>query len=307
MIPVVIHPRYILYYDSRRLGAGKSRCVTERIAHVSNNEITSSLISLSSFVPFLYQVDIMADIETGTAPPPALDLPPEPESKAGLLKPVPETTIVERIFIGIALVTVTTSLAAMIVTLGNIVIVIAGVFSIILSPYAYYQQTQLTDIRTLKETTEVVEREVNRLKSENDRLGTNIDTLGTTIDELKDVESALQVLSGQQGQSIDAFEKQVEENRKLLQNMQKSTKGRVIQNLIDIVYRGDQDMDNVISPEETDRVIAGLKRLGDVVVKEDKLRAAIQGKSVEAVIDVTQNLMDDNIPQEERIFDIIDM
>lgn len=249
----------------------------------------------------------MADIETGAAPPPALDLPPEPESKAGLLKPVPETTIVERIFIGIALVTVTTSLAAMIVTLGNIVIVIAGVFSIILSPYAYYQQTQLTDIRTLKETTEVVEREVNRLKSENDRLGTNIDTLGTTIDELKDVESALQVLSGQQGQSIDAFEKQVEENRKLLQNMQKSTKGRVIQNLIDIIYRGDQDMNNVIGPEETDSVIAGLKRLGDVVVKEDKLRAAIQGKSVEAVIDVTQNLMDDNIPQEERIFDIIDV
>ena len=41
--------------------------------------------------------------------------------------------------------------------------------------------------------------------------------------------------------------------------------------------------------------------------ESNQLDSEIQGKSVEAVIDVTQNLMDDNIPQEERIFDIIDV
>ena len=247
----------------------------------------------------------MADIETGN-PAGVVDLPPEPEMKAGLLKPVPETTIVERLFMIIAGIAVGTSLAAMIASLGNLVVVIAGFLSILMAPYAYYQQTQLTDIRTLQETSEKVEQEVNRLKSENDRLSGNIDELGDTINDLKDVENALQVITAQQGQSIDDFKKQVDENREILSKMKKSTKGRIIQNLIDIIYRGDADADNLISTEEADKVIDGLKRLGDVVVKEDKLRAVIEGKSVEAVIEVTQNLMDDSIPQEDRIFDITD-
>lgn len=247
----------------------------------------------------------MADIETGN-PAGVVDLPPEPEMKAGLLKPVPETTIVERLFMIIAGIAVGTSLAAMIASLGNLVVVIAGFLSILMAPYAYYQQTQLTDIRTLQETSEKVEQEVNRLKSENDRLSGNIDELGDTINDLKDVENALQVITAQQGQSIDDFKKQVDENREILAKMKKSTKGRIIQNLIDIIYRGDADADNLISKEEADKVIDGLKRLGDVVVKEDKLRAVIEGKSVEAVIEVTQNLMDDSIPQEDRIFDITD-
>jgi len=245
---------------------------------------------------------IKGDIEEGGALEAAgVDLPPEPELKGGFLKPVPETTFVERIFMGLAAVAIGTALAAMIVE-GNIIVIVAGVLSIIMGPYAYYQQTKLTDIRTLKETAEKVKVEVDRLKHENNRLSGNIDELGSTIDDLKEVEHALEVITSTQGASVSTFEKQVEENKEILRKMKKSTKGRVIQNLISILYRGDEDADDLIGPEEVDKVMAGIEKISGVDVREDKLRAAISGKSIDSVIEVVKNLTDDTITDEERIF-----
>jgi SMC interacting uncharacterized protein involved in chromosome segregation len=224
--------------------------------------------------------------------------------KGGLLKPIPETTFVERIFMGIAGLAVFTALAAMIVEGGSIIVVAAGILSIIMGPYAYYQQTKLTDIITLKETAAAVQVEVDRLKHENDRLGGNIDELGSTIDDLKEVENALQVITSTQGASVSEFEKQVEENKEILRKMKKSTKGRVIQNLISIIYRGDEDADDLIDPEEVNKVIQGLEKITGVQVNEDKLRAAISGKSIDSVIEVVKNLTNDDLAPEDRIFEL---
>lgn len=242
------------------------------------------------------------DIEQGGALEAAgVQLPPEPELKGGLLKPIPETTFVERIFIGIAGVAIATALAAMIVE-GNIIVIVAGVLSILMGPYAYYQQTKLTDIRTLKETAEKVKVEVDRLKVENNRLSNNIDELGSTIDDLKEVENALEVITATQGASVSAFEKQVEENKEILGKMKKSTMGRVIQNLISVLYRGDEDADDLIDAEEVDKVMAGIEQISGVDVREDKLREAITGKSIDSVIEVVKNLTDDTITEDEKIF-----
>lgn len=249
---------------------------------------------------------IKGDIEEGEALTAAgVDLPPEPEMKGGLLKPVPETTAIERLFMGIAALAIGTALAAMIVE-GNIIVIIAGVLSIIMGPYSYYQQTKLTDIRTLKETAEKVKVEVDRLKNENDRLSNNIDELGSTIDDLKEVENALTVITSTQGASVETFEKQVEENKEILAKMKKSTKGRVIQNLISILYRGDEDADDVIDASEVDKVMAGIEKISGVDVREDKLREVITGKPIDSVIEVVKNLTDDNITDDERIFLITD-
>lgn len=98
------------------------------------------------------------DVEGGDASPPT-NLPPEPECKAGLLKPIPETTAIERIAGGCAAAAVVTALAAIIVEQSAVVIV-AGVLSMVVGPYAYFQQTRLTDIRTLQETEKVRRRNV---------------------------------------------------------------------------------------------------------------------------------------------------
>ena len=88
----------------------------------------------------------------------AVNIPPEPDLK-GPLKPVQETTPIERLTGVVAGITAILALSAMVVE-GGTVVVIAGVLSMIMGPYAYYQQTKLTDIKTLKETTAAVEVEV---------------------------------------------------------------------------------------------------------------------------------------------------
>ena len=248
---------------------------------------------------------LKADIESGNAA--ALDaagvsLPPDPELK-GPLKPVAETTFKERIAGTVAAAAVGTSAAAIVVE-QSVVVIVAGLLSCVMGPYAYYQQTKLTDIATLKEAAAAVQVEVDRLKAENDRLKHNIDELGNTIDELQDVEEALEVISKTQGQSVDALEKQVQENKEILSKMKKSTKGRVIQNLISIIYRGDENADDMIDENEANDVIEGLSKIGGLKINEDKLRVAITGKPIDSVIDVVKNLLNDDVPDEDKIFEL---
>ena len=100
------------------------------------------------------------DVETGnvTNTPFEVDIPPDPETGKGFLKPLPETTLLERIAGGAAGASVLTALAAMIIE-GGAVIVVGGVLSALVGPYAYYQQTQLTDIKALQETQQKIQVE----------------------------------------------------------------------------------------------------------------------------------------------------
>jgi hypothetical protein len=242
------------------------------------------------------------DVEMGNRSPALVNLPPEPILK-GPLKPVAETTPREMVAGGVGVGTVVLAIAAMVVE-GGAVVTVAGILSIIMGPYAYYQQTKLTDIATLKEATAAIEVEVDRLRAENARLAGNVDQLSATVDDLQDVEEALEVISNTQGQSVQALEGQVEENKAILARMKSSTKGRVIQNLISIIYRGDQDSDNIISEDEATRVICDLVNIGGLKVHEDRLRAAIVGKSVECIVDVVQHFVSNDLAEGERIFEL---
>lgn len=271
--------------------------------------ITNRLLIATAYI----LVEIMAtqDIETGIYTEDAaalasagvsVNLPPEPELK-GPLKPVQETTPRERVAGGLAGAAVITSLAAIIVE-HSAVVILAGVSAIVVGPYAYYQQTRLTDIAALKETTGVVRQEAERLESENERLGENVDELGETIDELQDVEESLAYISEGQTQSVAALETQVEEDKKILSKMHKSTKGAVLQNLISVILRADADGDMMIGEEEVADVIKGLHNIVGLRVHESILREKITGKSTEAVVDVVKNLMSaESVPPEERIFE----
>ena len=103
------------------------------------------------------------DIETGNHNnnhgPLEVDLMSDPENTGkGFLKPLPETTLLERVAGGAAAASVMTALAAMILE-GGAVVVVGGVLSAIVGPYVYYQQTQLTDIKALQETQQKIQIE----------------------------------------------------------------------------------------------------------------------------------------------------
>lgn len=222
--------------------------------------------------------------------------------KSKKLKKVMSHTPMEIVSGGIAAVSVGTSVAAMILNPMTPVFV-AGALSSVIGPYAYYQQTKLTDIAALKETHEAVKREVDRLQGENIRLNETVSELSDTIDKLEDVEQALDVITQTQGQSVAAFAEQVKENREILGQMQKNLRANVLQNLLQVVIRSDQDDNMQIEEDEISDLISRIKMNG-VEVREDKFKAAIMssGGSLSSVMDIIKNLMADDVSEEDEIF-----
>jgi hypothetical protein len=229
-------------------------------------------------------------------------LPPE---RKGFLKPIPETTPIERVAGVCAMAAFGTALAAMIVEQSYIVIA-GGILSIVVGGYAYVQQTTLTDIRTLKETKRALQEEVNRLELSNTRLGKSIDDMTATVSKLEDVEEALTILTAAQGQSVDVFKQQVLESKALLTSMESNHKANVLQNLLTLIFRSDKDGDSTISASEADDLLASIRNTSGSSVKihEDRFRLAVVGKPVGAVISVVENLVKDDVPAENRIFEI---
>jgi hypothetical protein len=180
----------------------------------------SSIILSSLHLPSDYSIPeaTMAsteplDIEVGGG-----GLPPEPPTDRGVLKPIKETTAMERVAGIVAGIAVATSLAAIIIEQSAIVI-LAGLLSCAMGPYAYWQQTRLTDIKALQETHEAIQVEVDRLHAENERLSTSIEELSATVGRLEDVQLALDTISKTEGKSISVFSEQVEKNKEILKNM----------------------------------------------------------------------------------------
>ena len=228
-------------------------------------------------------------------------------TKSKKLKKVSSHTPMEILSGSVAVVSIGTSVTAMVMNPGTIVY-LAGALSSVIGPYAYYQQTKLTDIIALKETHEAVKREVDRLQSENVRLNETVGELSDTIDKLEDVEQALDVITQTQGQSVAAFAEQVKENRDILGQMQKNLRANVLQNLLQVVIRSDQDDNMTIEEDEIDDLISRIQKINGVEVREDRFKDAIMssGGSLSSVMDIIKNLMADDGSGEDEIFIIKD-
>lgn len=177
-----------------------------------------------------------------------------------------------------------------------------------IGPYAYWQQRRLTDVIALQETHKALAEQVDRLGKENVRLHETVMELSETVDRLEDVEQALDVITQTQGQSIEAFEEQVQDNREILSKMQSNLKANVLQNLLQVVIRSDKDENMQIEEHEIGDLINRIKGINGVEVNEPRFREAItsSGGSLQCVMDIIRNLMDDNVSEGEEIFTIRD-
>lgn len=223
------------------------------------------------------------------------------------LRPIGSHTPMEILAGGIAGASVGTSVAAMIIQPVNIVFA-AGGLSCVIGPYAYWQQRRLTDVIALQETHKALSEQVERLGKENKRLHETVAELSDTVDRLEDVEQALDVITQTQGQSIAAFEEQVNDNKDILSKMQSNLKANVLQNLLQVVIRSDKDENMTIEEHEIGDLIKRIKRINGVQVHEDKLREMItrSGGSLQCVMNIIRNLMSDECPECEQIFTISD-
>ena len=86
--------------------------------------------------------------------------------------------------------------------------------------------------------------------------------------------------------------------------MQSNHKAALLQNLLTVVFRSDKDRDNTIGEEETTDLLRSIRNTcPDVVIHEDRFRQAVQGKPVASVISVVENVVREDVPASERIFE----
>ena len=146
--------------------------------------------------------------------------------------------------------------------------------------------------------------EVDKLQEENKKLAENVADLTTSVQHLEDVQEALNSITNTQGQSVEEFSKQVDENRRLLKQMKSNLKASILQNLLSVILRSDADSDFIISESETDDLVRRLNNLSGLKLRETKFRAAVLGKSIQSVMDVVKNLLRDDVPEDQIIFEL---
>mmetsp|Transcript_15854 Transcript_15854/g.36705 ORF Transcript_15854/g.36705 Transcript_15854/m.36705 type:complete len:268 (+) Transcript_15854:145-948(+) len=218
---------------------------------------------------------------------------------------ISHTALNQQVTAIVAIFTIVLSIASMIVE-GSAFAIISGIFSMIMGPYFHYQQIKIVKIAALKEQSEVLEKEIARLRGDNRRLSYDVDELDGRIEDLLDVEDALEIVS--KAQSVDALQKDADSNLDLVCNMQQSVEGSVIEILFSSLYcrqgNVEIDLDAPITAEQTNQMIQRLKGVLGISIDEGRFRETFTGNPIESAIDAIRNLVDDDIPKLNRIFHI---
>ena len=246
--------------------------------------------------------DYDRDIETGDGGAAA-------EGQPSPLKMVAESTPLEKLAGLLAAISVGLALGAMIIQ-GGAIVTVTGILTCLVGPLAYYQQTRLTDIRTLIETHEALQREVDRLTVENERLAKSVEELTTTVGKLEETEKALDAITETQGQSVAAFQDQVKQNREILEKMTQNLRANALQNVISILIRSDTDGDFHIDDAEIDDLIARMERLNGVDINDNAVRKVIKQHNgdINALMEILKDVMNKD-PKErthEKLFTVKD-
>ena len=192
---------------------------------------------------------------------------------------------------------------------SNPVVYISGAIGAIVSPMAAIQQNKLTQVVALKETNARMRDEVDQLKAENVKLSTHVSSLESSVSHLQELSHTLDIVRAMEGQSLDELEEQVAESEQILEMMQDNLRGTIVQTLISMVLAIDHDGDMCLSDAEIDSLILKMEELSTdhFDFKDQVLRQKLiqNGRSLNAVMEIIKNLMDDDAKPEDSIFAFI--
>ena len=166
----------------------------------------------------------------------------------------------------------------------------------------------------MRELQQKLRDQVNAFQFENTRLTMENQQLAQSAKRLKEVEQDLRQLAQLEGRNVQTLMEQVEEYRRIQQEVSTSLKAQVIQNLIEVVIRSDDDDDFIIDKNEVDGLLTRLKCIDGVDFSEENFRKAISkagynveevlgeqgGFDLKAVMNIVQNLLDDK--EEDKVF-----
>lgn len=122
------------------------------------------------------------------------------------------------------------------------------------------------------------------------------------------MQNTLETIRAVEGQSLDELEKQLETSKEILDKMQDNLMADILQNLITVVLGCDKDGDMMLADEEIDSLILKMEGVQGIDLKQDLLRTKLveKGRSLNAVLDVCKNVLDDDVPADQNIFSFME-
>ena len=125
--------------------------------------------------------------------------------------------------------------------------------------------------------------------------------LEESVANLEEIQEALVVINKTESHTVKKMERNLEKSKKILESMETNMKATVLQNIVDVVLRGDLDGDHTLDDNEIDLLFRKLDAYDTVEVKEEMFRQTIinKGRSLTTVKVVIKNVLSDDIPDDQ--------
>lgn len=230
------------------------------------------------------------DIETGVVADASVKPPREQ------LTDIAENTFIEIIAIILAVSALVVSCVALALNGDSTPMKISTILTLILAPYSVYQQRSITNIQAFIETHKALKEEVDSLDATNKQLRASEQNLKETVTGLEEKQKIMTQLQQTKSATIQDFRNEMEKNKSTIELMRKNVRAAALQNILEVVFVADGDNDQKISKKEENALIKSLREINGVHVDEKKFRKHLHSKdnSVQGVIDIIENMMDEN-------------
>mmetsp|Transcript_24419 Transcript_24419/g.29333 ORF Transcript_24419/g.29333 Transcript_24419/m.29333 type:complete len:260 (+) Transcript_24419:46-825(+) len=216
-----------------------------------------------------------------------------------------ERTFWTRLWQGLAGASAAVAVVAMAIE-QSFIVVIAGVVALLVAPVVVYFQFQLQDTDTLRRIQNLLRQEVNRLQIENNELSNNIDELEQTVDRLGESEQQLEAVASQQEAQVSTLVKLVKENGEIQTEMKEILTAQAFHQIMSVIMDSDRDQSSSFSEPEVRILTLRLEQLPGISVHKEKFQEKVSQTdgSMAQVTQVVLQVYDDNIPEEEKIFEV---
>jgi len=195
------------------------------------------------------------------------------------------------------------AVAAMVLSPANAVFVM-GAVAVAHAPYAAFKEMRIIKLPALRSLNNVLRNDARDLEEATDELKREIDELRPEAQRAAGAEEELQEATRAQGRNADAMIDLVKENEQVLADMKDNLRQRIVQDVLGLVIRSDEDNDGLFSDKEVHLLAFKIKlQLGVYGVEFDeyKFQKVLRrgSSSMAQAVQITKRLIPD-LPEEEE-------
>jgi hypothetical protein len=163
----------------------------------------------------------------------------------------------------------------------------------LLSPYAVFQQSKLTQVEALRQTNHVLEDELQFLQQQQQQIQAHVQQITDGTKRLTELQTALSTIKALDNSSIQQLEQQIQESKEILSRMDQSAQAFILQNLVSVLVSCDADQNMILKDQEIDSLIHSLECIHGVQLREDKIRQTIlqHNRSITAIMEIARNVI----------------